>query len=110
LVRTDAFVYAIAIDTPEPQPIAQRVSVETLNEITGQSGGRTEVVRNTADLDVVTRNIAEELNHQYLIGYSSPHPGDGKYHSIRVKAVHPGYTVRARAGYVAARRRPSVAQ
>ncbi len=104
LMRSDAFVYAIAIDTPEPQAIAKRVSLETLNEITGQSGGRAELVRATADLDVATRNIAEELNHQYLIGYSSPHPGDGRYHSIRVRTVNPGYRVRARAGYVAARR------
>src|SRR5262245_6609833 len=104
LVRTDAFVYAIAIDTPEPQPIAKRISIETLNEITGQSGGRTEVVRATADLDTATANIAEELNHQYLLGYSSPHPGDGQYHSIRVRTVDPVYRVRARAGYVAVRR------
>ena len=104
LVRTDAFVYAIAIDTPEPQPIAQRVSVETLNEITGQSGGRTEVVRSTADLDTATANIAEELNHQYMLGYASPHAPDGQYHSIRVRVNNPGYKVRARAGYVAVRR------
>jgi Ca-activated chloride channel family protein len=104
LVRTDAFVYAIAIDTPEPQAIAKRVSVDTLNEITGQSGGRTEIVRATADLDAATANIADEINHQYMIGYSSPHPGDGQYHSIRVRATNPAYKVRARAGYVAARR------
>jgi VWFA-related protein len=107
LVRTDAFVYAIAIDTPEPQPIAKRVSIETLNEITNQSGGRTEVVRRTEDLDTATNSIAEELNNQYLLGYSSPNPGDGQYHSIRVRAVNPFYKVRARAGYVAVRRSSS---
>ena len=104
LIRTDAFVYAIAIDTPEPQPIAQHISIDTLNEITGQSGGRTEVVRATADLDTATASIAEELNHQYLIGYSSPHPADGQYHSIRVRTINPAYKVRARAGYVAVKR------
>jgi Ca-activated chloride channel family protein len=104
LVRSDAFVYAIAIDIPEPQFIAHRISLETLNEITSQSGGHTEVVRGTEDLDIATRNIAEELNHQYLIGYSSPHPGDGQYHSIRVRATNPAYKVRARTGYVAVRR------
>jgi Ca-activated chloride channel family protein len=104
LVRNDAFVYAIAIDTPEPQPIAQRVNLETLNEITGQSGGHTEVVRDTAALDEAAANIADELNHQYMLGYSSKHPGDGQYHSIRVKVDRPGYKVRARAGYVAIRR------
>jgi Ca-activated chloride channel family protein len=102
LVRSDAFVYAIAIDTPEPQPIAQRVNVQTLNEITSQSGGHTEVVRDTAALDGAAANIADELNHQYMLGYSSKHPGDGQYHSIRVKVD--GYKVRARSGYVAARR------
>jgi Ca-activated chloride channel homolog len=104
LVRSDAFVYAIAIDTPEPQPIAQRVNVDALNDLTGQSGGRTEVVRATADIETATKNIAEELNHQYLLGYSSPHPGDGQYHSIRVRATNPSYRVRARAGYVAVKR------
>jgi Ca-activated chloride channel family protein len=104
LVRSDAFVYAIAIDTPEPQPIAQRVNLETLDEITSQSGGHTEVVRDTAELDGAVGNIADELNHQYMFGYSSKHPGDGKYHSIRVKMTDPTLKVRARAGYVAAKR------
>jgi Ca-activated chloride channel family protein len=107
LVRTDAFVYAIAIDTPEPQPIAQRVNVDALNEITGPSGGRTEVVRDTAALEAATASIAEELNSQYVFGYSSNHPGDGQYHSIRVRVTDPTYRVRARAGYVAVRRLPS---
>ena len=104
LMRSDAFVYAIAIDTPEPQAIAKRVNVQTLNEITGQSGGRTEVVRNTADLGPATASIAEELNSQYVLGYSSSHPGDGQYHSIRVRMTNPTYRVRARNGYVAVRR------
>jgi Ca-activated chloride channel homolog len=104
LVRSDAFVYAIAIDTPEPQFIAHRVNLGTLNEITGQSGGRTEIVQATADLEAATTSIADELNHQYVIGYSSPHPGDGQYHSIRLRVTNPAYKVRARTGYVAVRR------
>jgi Ca-activated chloride channel family protein len=105
LVRTDAFVYAIAIDMPSPNAaISQQVNVATLNEITNQSGGRTEVVRDSADLQTATANIADELNHQYVLGYSSPTPGDGKYHTIRVRVNRDGYKVRARAGYVAIRR------
>jgi Ca-activated chloride channel family protein len=104
LIRSDAFVYAIAIDTPEPLYRANHVSVETLNEITGQSGGRTEVVRVPADIPVAAASIADELNHQYVLGYSSPHPGDGQYHSIRVRAKNTAYKVRARTGYVAVKR------
>ena len=104
LVRSDAFVYAIAIDTPEPQAIAKRVNPETLNEITGQSGGRTEVVRDTADIEAAAARIAEELNSQYVLAYASPNPGDGKYHTIRVRTTDATNRVRARNGYVAARR------
>jgi VWFA-related protein len=106
LVRTDAFVYAIAIDTPEVQAITKRVNAGALNELTAQSGGRTEVVRVADDLDGATASIAEELNQQYMLGYSSPHPGDGQYHSIRVRVVGDGYRVRARTGYVARRTNP----
>ena len=106
LLRTDAFVYAIAIDSSEPQAIARKLNLGALNDITGQSGGRTEVIRSSADLDAATANIAEELNTQYVLGYSSPHQGDGKYHSIRVRVKMDGYRVRARNGYVALRRGP----
>ena len=101
LLRTDAFVYAVAIDSPARQAINTRVNPQALGEITNQSGGRTEVVHDTTELAAATARIAEELNTQYVLGYSSPHPGDGKFHGIRVKVDRPGYKVRARNGYVA---------
>jgi VWFA-related protein len=101
LLRTDAFIYAVAIDSPVRQAINTRVNSEALGEITNQTGGRTEVVRDTTDLAGATARIAEELNSQYVLGYSSPHPGDGKFHGIRVKVNRDGYRVRARNGYVA---------
>ena len=73
---------------------------EALGEITNQTGGHTEVVRDTNELAAATARIAEELNTQYVIGYSSPHPGDGKYHSIRVRVNRDGYKVRSRNGYM----------
>jgi VWFA-related protein len=105
LLRTDAFIYAIAIDSPARQAINTRVNPEALAEITNQTGGRTEVVHDTTDLSAATARIAEELNSQYVIGYSSPRPGDGKYHGIRVRVNGAGYKVRARNGYVAASRK-----
>jgi len=101
LLRTDAFIYAVAIDSPSRQTINARVNAEALSEITNQTGGRTEIVRDTTDLAAATARIAEELNTQYVLGYSSPHPGDGKYHSIRVRVNREGYKVRSRNGYVA---------
>ena len=103
LLRSDAFVYAIAIDSPKRQAINTRVNETALSEITGQSGGRTEVVRDMSDLQAATARIAEELNSQYVLAYASPHATDGRYHSIRVRVTRPGHKVRARNGYVGVR-------
>jgi Ca-activated chloride channel homolog len=104
LLRSDAFVYAVAIDSPERQPINTRVNPAALREITAESGGRTEIVQSSAELSAATANIAQELNSQYLLGYSSTHAADGQYHSIRVKVSGAGFKVRARNGYVASQR------
>jgi Ca-activated chloride channel family protein len=103
LLRSDVFVYAIAIDSPERRTINAGVNAEALRDITNQSGGRTEIIRSSEDLNDATARIAEELNTQYLLGYTSPKAADGNYHSIRVKVVGSDYRVRARNGYVAAR-------
>ena len=90
LLRSDAFVYAIAIDSPKRQAINTRVNAAALGEITGQSGGRTEVVQDMEGLHAATARIAEELNSQYVMAYASPRATDGKYHSIRVRVTRPG--------------------
>ena len=104
LLRSDAFVYAVAIDPASRFPINAPVNVGALSDITDQSGGRTRVVRSTAELGLALAEIADELNHQYLIGYTSPNANDGKYHSIRVRVRDGAYRVRARNGYVAERK------
>ena len=101
LLRSDAFVYAVAIDSPEPQPINTRVNAQALREITSESGGRTEIVQSSADLEAATSRIAEELSSQYVLGYNSSHRADGKFHSIRVRVAGVDYRVRSRNGYVA---------
>ncbi|OLC50181.1 MAG: hypothetical protein AUH43_05775 [Acidobacteria bacterium 13_1_40CM_65_14] len=101
LHRSDAFVYAIAIDSPERQAINTRVNPQALREITAESGGRTEVVQTTSELNEATARIAEELNSQYVLGYTSPRGADGQFHSIRVRVPGSEYRVRARTGYVA---------
>ena len=102
-VRTsDAFVYAVAIDAPKTRPLNDQVNPHALREITDESGGYTEVIHDSPDLVPATERIAEELNHQYTLGYSPQHPPDNRYHTIRVRVKKPGeYVVRARRGYVA---------
>jgi Ca-activated chloride channel family protein len=101
LLRSDAFVYAIAIDPPDRRAINTRVNPQALREITSESGGRTEIVQSSSELHDATARIAEELNSQYVLGYTSPRGADGQYHSIRVRSTRADYRVRARNGYVA---------
>ena len=101
LTRSDAFVYAIAVDPPGQRPSATRVNPTALREITDETGGRTAVVRDTTDLGAATAQIADELNKQYVIGYTTRRPADGEYHTIRVRVKREGHVVQARRGYVA---------
>jgi Ca-activated chloride channel homolog len=98
--RTDASVYAIAIDAPDALQ-STKVNPNALREITGPSGGYTEVVRAPADLGPATERIAEELNHQYALAYVGPPPYDGGWRSVRVRTRDERYTARARRGYYA---------
>ena len=71
-----------------------------LRDMTDDSGGRTEIVRDPRDLDPATAGIADELSKQYFLGYLSPEKKDGRWHSIRVDVRSGRYRIRARRGYV----------
>jgi Ca-activated chloride channel family protein len=118
LLRSDPFVYAVAIDSGDKGRVSTRVNPEALRDITGPSGGYTEVIRSSADLGPATERIAYELNHQYTLGYSPSRPPDGRWRMIRVRVrderagsgrVDPKagpYYARARRGYFAVPRSP----
>jgi Ca-activated chloride channel homolog len=72
-----------------------------LRQITDDTGGRTEVVKDFSDLHGATTRIADELSKQYYLGYSSPGHKDGRWHTIRVEVKDRRLNVRARRGYVA---------
>jgi Ca-activated chloride channel family protein len=99
LVRSDVFLYAIGIDSIDARN-STRINPFTLNELTSQGGGYTEIIRSTEELGPATERIAEELNHQYMIGYTPTTRADGSYHTVRVKVSNDNYRVRARRGVV----------
>jgi VWFA-related protein len=78
-----------------------RVNVGALRELTDDSGGRTEVVRDPRDLNPATANIADELRKQYYLAYPAIAKKDGRWHTIRVETRNQSYRVRARRGYIA---------
>ena len=82
-------------------PNDDRVNVVALRDMTDDSGGRTEIIRDPRDLNPATASIADELSKQYYLGYPSSGKKDGRWHSIRVALRNHSYRVRARKGYVA---------
>jgi Ca-activated chloride channel family protein len=96
---------------PVPPPIGgggtfgrgsgEGLDANALRQITDDTGGRTEVVRDFSDLAGATTRIADELSKQYYLGYPSPGNKDGRWHTIRVEVRNRDLHVRARRGYVA---------
>jgi len=90
---------------PRPSPPGgigrDRVNSVALRDLTDDSGGRTEIIREPRDLNPATEGIASELSQQYYLGYPAPGKSDGRWHSIRVEVNKGSYRVRARRGYVA---------
>ena len=78
-----------------------RVNVMALRDLTDDSGGRTEIIRDADDLEPATAGIADELSRQYYLGYPAQTKKDGRWHSIRVEVTNSAYRVRSRRGYMA---------
>ncbi len=79
----------------------ERVNVTALRDLTDDSGGRTEIIRDPRDLGPATSSIADEMSKQYYLGYPASGKKDGRWHAIRVEVHRGNYRVRARRGYVA---------
>jgi Ca-activated chloride channel family protein len=93
--RSDVMIYPIAIGGTRPELFAQLASL---------TGGRSFQPKTPADLNVIMRTIANELRHQYLLGYTPSRPivrGDEQWRPISVRVNRSGVTVRARDGYLA---------
>ena len=78
-----------------------RVNVSALRDLTDDTGGRTEIIRDADDLAPATAGIADELSRQYYLGYAAQTEKDGRWHSIRVEVRNTDYRVRSRRGFAA---------
>ena len=71
-----------------------------MKAIAQRSGGRATELKRTDDLGAALAAVADELHHQYLLGFT-PAAFDGRTHQIEVRVRTPGLIVRARQTYVA---------
>lgn len=93
--RSDVMIYPIAFGRSRPPLFAELASL---------TGGRSFQPRTPAELNATMRTIANELRHQYLLGYTPSRPivtGEEQWRAITVRVDRPGVTVRARDGYLA---------
>jgi len=93
--HSDVMIYPVTLGQTQPPLFAQLATL---------TGGRTFHPRDAAQIDAAMRTIANELRHQYMLGYSpsrSIEKGQEEWRSITVRVNRPGVTVRARDGYLA---------
>jgi Ca-activated chloride channel homolog len=93
--RSDVMIYPVAIGARRPPLFAELATL---------TGGRSFQPRNMDELQVTMKTIANELRHQYLLGYTPSRPiaaGEPQWRAISVRVARTGVTVRARDGYLA---------
>ena len=83
-----------------PRPFVDDHPDEGLPKIAAATGGGYFELTDTADLPTTFKRVADELHHQYALGFPPPNL-DGKMHTLAVTVTEPGMTVRARKNYLA---------
>ena len=58
-----------------------------LQSLAEKTGGKVLVAQNLSELPNVVERLSREIRSQYVLGYSSSRPNDGKYHELRVDVV-----------------------
>jgi len=104
LQKNDCLFYSI---NPSGQALKlNEISIKgqsVMESMSSQTGGKAFVPERVEDLEAVFRQIAEELQAQYLLGYySTDERADGGFRQISVRLPkRPELRVRARQGYYA---------
>ncbi len=91
--HSDVMVYPFALGPARPPLFA---------ELAALTGGRSLFPRNAEQATDGAWAVADELRHQYLLGYTpgrAPSRGEQQWRSITVRVDRPNATVRARDGY-----------
>jgi VWFA-related protein len=100
----------LADQTPQNRQLADVKNVEAQDFLrTVPYNTQALALVNTNDLESAVTTIMTDNGDYYVLGYSpSPYAADDKFHSIDVQVVtRQGLHVRARQGYVAAKRAPT---
>jgi Ca-activated chloride channel family protein len=106
----DVPIYAVSVVSPLDDPAAEgfagdkdagkaAAAAETLSRYASLSGGAAFRVSDALGLVAAAGRIANELKHQYRLGWDPP-PGSARFRRVAVVSTRKGVTVRTRSGYV----------
>ena len=86
-MESDAQLYAVGIGSFEPDgPVEEEEGPELLFDLARSTGGRYFAAGRAQDLPEISRQIADELRNEYVVGYSaSDLSRPGEYHSVSIK-------------------------
>ncbi|HET9832818.1 MAG TPA: VWA domain-containing protein [Vicinamibacterales bacterium] len=98
--ESDVRVYGLGIDALDAKR-GERLNIETLRRLSDDTGAHTWTVSNAAEIPAATLRLADELRHQYLLGFATTAVKNGQRHSIKVEVRGRGHAVAVRRGYVA---------
>jgi Ca-activated chloride channel family protein len=105
----DVPIYAVSVVSPLDDPNSPSflgkkeaaeaaAATETLARYAELSGGSSFRVSNPAALRFAADRIANELKHQYRLGWDAPN-GPARFRRVVVQSTRKGVTVRTRSGY-----------
>jgi Ca-activated chloride channel homolog len=91
--ESDVAVYSIgAFDrtTEGPNDLVDTAARRLLQDLAAVSGGRVCPAVTPDAFSICAEKIAEELHHQYVLGYYSSAGRDGKYHRLKITVTRRG--------------------
>ena len=68
-----------------------------LRSIAEQTGGTASI--NEPDLGPAVRQAVADLDYYFVLSFTPPGPGDGRFHAVQVRLKQPGALARTRSGY-----------
>jgi Ca-activated chloride channel family protein len=97
--RDGVMVYTVSVENSRGA-----TKDDVLRTLAQRSGGDRYRLKQPEELHDAFTRIADELHHQYLLGFAPAM--DGRVHEIEVRVKKPDVTIRARKSYVADRKTP----
>lgn len=102
LAESDVQLYAMGIFDREisaKSPVETRNGPALLEELAAETGGREYPVEDLNDLPAISARIGADLRSEYLLGFYTSGPRDGRYHHVQVKLALPRTEAPLRANY-----------